>query len=122
MPPPRGMFHVHLVRGDALDEACMGEDVDELLDRRKGRYVDFARTHLLQRVSPLASTSQAPARVATAHPRSRTLERSQQRPRTTPGREGTSTGIPQGPTDPSGSSSQALLGRLSYPPDLMAQC
>ena len=48
VPPPRGMFHAHLLRGDALDKACAGMDADELLDRIKGRYVDFARTHLLQ--------------------------------------------------------------------------
>ena len=44
------MFHGHLLRGDALDEACEGTDADEFLDRRKGRYTNFARTHLLQRV------------------------------------------------------------------------
>ena len=48
VPPPRGMFHGHLLRGDALDEACEGTDADEFLDRRKGRYIDFAYTHLLQ--------------------------------------------------------------------------
>ena len=32
IPPPHGMFHAHFLRGDALDEACVGEDVDELLD------------------------------------------------------------------------------------------
>ena len=47
VPPPRGMFHGHLLKGDALDEACEGMDADEFLDRRKGRYVDFSRTHLL---------------------------------------------------------------------------
>ena len=47
IPPSRGMFHAHLLRGDALDKACAGEDVDELLDQRKGRYADFTRTHLL---------------------------------------------------------------------------
>ena len=121
VPPPRGIFHAHLLRGDALDEACEGMEADELLDWKKGRYTDFTRTHLLQRVGPIASTSQAPTRVAATHPRPRTLERSQQRPRTTLGGEGTSTSIPQGPADPSSSSSQALLGRLSCPPDLMAQ-
>ena len=54
------MFHGHLLRDEALDEACEGEAADELLDRRKGRYVDFAHTHLLQRVGPDVSTSQAP--------------------------------------------------------------
>ena len=72
------MFHGHLLRGDALDEACEGMDADEFLNRRKGRYADFARTHLLQRVGPGASTSQAPARAAVPRSRPRTLERSQQ--------------------------------------------
>ena len=57
VPPPRGMFHTHLLRGDALDEACEGMDADKLLDRRKGRYADFARTHLLQLVGPGSLTS-----------------------------------------------------------------
>ena len=60
--PPHGIFHTHLLRGDALDEACLGEDADELRDRSKHRYSEFARTHLLQRVGLAASTSQAPAR------------------------------------------------------------
>ena len=47
VPPPHGMFQWHLLRDEALNEACEGMDADELLDRRKGRYVDFARTHLL---------------------------------------------------------------------------
>ena len=60
--PPNNMFHTHLFRGDALDEACLGEDADELCDRRKCRYSEFAHAHLLQRVAPAASTSQAIAR------------------------------------------------------------
>ena len=108
-----------MLKGDALDEACTGEDVDELLDRRKGRYTDFARTHLLQRVGPSASTSQAPTRVAVPHSRPHTLERSQQCPRTVSGGEGTSTGAPQHTSDPSSSSSQTLLGRLACLPDSM---
>ena len=83
------MFHGHLLRGDALDEAYEGTDADEFLDLRKGRYTNFARTHLVQRVGPSGSTSQAPARAAGPHPRPRTLERSQQCPRTVPGGEGT---------------------------------
>ena len=98
------MFHRHLLRDEALDEACEGIEADELLDWRKGRYVDFACTHLLQRVGPSASTSQAPARVAVPRSRPRTLERSQQHPRTVSGREGTSTGAPQDTSGPSSSS------------------
>ena len=41
------MFHTYLLKGDALDEAYVGEDADEFLDRRKGRYADFAHAHLL---------------------------------------------------------------------------
>ena len=89
LPPPRGMFHAHLLKGDALDEACAGEDVDELLDRRKGRYSDFACTHLLQVVGPNTLTSQTPARAAAPHSRPRTLERPQQCPQTVPGGEAT---------------------------------
>ena len=59
--PPHGMFLTHLLEGAALDEAYLGEDVDELCDRRKHRYSEFAHTQLLQRVSPVASSSQAPA-------------------------------------------------------------
>ena len=87
------MFHGHLLRDEALYEACEGMDADEFLDRRKGRYVDFARTHMLQRVGPSTLTSQAPARAVVPRYRPRTLERSQQRPRTTRGGEGTSIGI-----------------------------
>ena len=58
--PPRGMFHAHLLRGDALDAARRGADADELRDRSKRRYQEFARAHLLQRVGPGISTSQAP--------------------------------------------------------------
>ena len=86
------MFHGHLLKGDALDEACEGTNVDKFLDRRKSRYTDFARTHLLQRVGPSGLTSQAPARAAGSRPRPRTLERSQQRPWIVPGGEGTSAG------------------------------
>ena len=60
--PPHGMFYTHLLRGDALNEACTGEDADELCDRSKHRYSEFTRTHLLQRVRPDASTPQAPIR------------------------------------------------------------
>ena len=62
VPPPHGMFHTHMLRGDALDEAWSKEDADEFRDRSKRRYSKFARTHLLQRVGPVASTSQAPAK------------------------------------------------------------
>ena len=78
------MFHAHLLRGDALDEACAGEDVDEFLDRSKSRYSDFSRTHLLQRVGSDTSTSQAPVRAAIPRSRPRTLERPQHSPRTVP--------------------------------------
>ena len=47
VPPPHGIFHDHLLRGDTLDELCSGEDVDELYNRRKCRYSEFARAHLL---------------------------------------------------------------------------
>ena len=53
--PPHGMFHAHLLKGDALDEACLGEDADELCDMRKHRYSEFTCAHLLQRVGPAAS-------------------------------------------------------------------
>ena len=113
------MFHAHLLRGDTLDEACVGMDADELLDRRKGRYVDFAHSHLLQRVGPSASISQAPARVVVPRSRPRTLERSQQHPHTVSGWEGTSIGAPQDTSSPCSSSSQTLLGCLAYPLDSM---
>ena len=32
VPPPHGMFHGHLLRDEAIDEACEGMDADELLD------------------------------------------------------------------------------------------
>ena len=67
------MFHGHLLRDEALDEACEGKDADELLEWRKGRYADFAHTHLLQRVGLDASTSQAPVRMAVSRSRPRTL-------------------------------------------------
>ena len=105
IPPPHGMFHGHLLRDEALDEACEGVDVDELLDRRKGRYVDFVRTHLLQRVGPGALTSQASTRVVVPRSRPRTLERSQQHPWTVSGGEGTSIGAPRDTSGPSSSSS-----------------
>ena len=60
--PPYGMFHTHLLRGDAIDEVCLREDADEFWDKSKRRYSEFARVHLLQRVGPTASTSQAPTR------------------------------------------------------------
>ena len=60
--PPYGIFHTYLLRGDGLDEACLGEDADELCDRRKRRYSEFTRAHLLQRIGPAAFTSQVPAR------------------------------------------------------------
>ena len=45
--PPNGMFHTHLLRGDALDKAYLGKDIDELCDRREHRYSEFAHAHLL---------------------------------------------------------------------------
>ena len=65
--PPRGIFHAHLLRGDAFDAACMRVDVDELCNRRKCHYFEFDLTHLLQRVGPDASTSQAPVRALNSH-------------------------------------------------------
>ena len=57
---PRGMFHGHSLQGDALGAARGGVDADELRDRSKRRYQEFARAHLLQRVGPNASSSRAP--------------------------------------------------------------
>ena len=45
--PPHGIFHTHLLRGDSLDDSCLGEDVDELCDRRKHRYLEFTHAYLL---------------------------------------------------------------------------
>ena len=50
--PPRGMFHAHLLRGEALAAALQGTDADELCDRSKRRYHEFARAQLLQHVGP----------------------------------------------------------------------
>ena len=55
--PPRGMFLTHLLEGAALEEGYLGEDADELYDRRKCRYSEFSHTQLLQRVSPAAFSS-----------------------------------------------------------------
>ena len=64
--PPHDMFLTHLLEGAALDKACLGEDTDELCDRRKHRYSDFSHAHLLQRVAPATSSLQAPASGATS--------------------------------------------------------
>ena len=52
------------------------------------------------------------------------MERPQQRPRVATAGEGTSAGAPQGTAVPSGSGSdsQAILGRLGCPPDMMVRC
>ena len=55
LPPPRGMFHGHLLRGEALAAALRGTDAEGLCDMSQRRYLDFARAQLLQRVSPAAS-------------------------------------------------------------------
>ena len=55
LPPPRGMFHGHLLRGEALAATLRGTDADGLCDMSQRRYLDFARVQLLQRVSPAAS-------------------------------------------------------------------
>ena len=57
--PPRGMFHTHLLRGEALAAAFRGTDADELCDRSKRRYLEFARAQLLQRVGPADPLFQA---------------------------------------------------------------
>ena len=48
LPPPRGMFHGHLLRGEALAAALRGTDAEGLYDMSRHRYLDFARTQLLQ--------------------------------------------------------------------------
>ena len=48
--PPRGMFHTHLLRGEALAIAYQGTNADEVCDRSKRRYLEFTRAQLLQRV------------------------------------------------------------------------
>ena len=65
---------------------------------------------------------QAPTRAPAPHPRPSTLERPQQRSHTVLVGESTSTGVPQSTSGPSSSSSQAVLGRLAYPPNLMTRC
>ena len=50
--PPCGMFHAHLLRGEALAAALQGTDADELCDRSKRRYHEFVRAQLLQHVGP----------------------------------------------------------------------
>ena len=55
LPPSRGMFHGHLLRGEALAVALRETDAEGLYDMSRRRYLDFARTQLLQRVSPTAS-------------------------------------------------------------------
>ena len=59
--PPRGMFHTHLLRGEALAAAYQGIDADELCDKSKRRYHEFARAQLLQRVGPVDPLFQAVA-------------------------------------------------------------
>ena len=61
LPPPRGIFHGHLLRGEALAAALRGTDAEGLYDMSRRRYLDFARTQLLQRVSPAASPPQTAA-------------------------------------------------------------
>ena len=46
--PPRGVFHGHLLRGEALAAALRGTDAEGLYDMSRHRYLDFARTQLLQ--------------------------------------------------------------------------
>ena len=53
------MFHAHLLRGEALAAAYQGIDADELCDRSKCRYLEFAHAQLLQRVGPVDPLFQA---------------------------------------------------------------
>ena len=53
------MFHAYLLRGEALVAARQGIDADELCDRSKRRYHEFARSQLLQRVGPADPLFQA---------------------------------------------------------------
>ena len=59
--PPCRMFHTHLLRGEPLATAFRGTDADELCDRSKRRYLEFARAQLLQRVGPADPLFQATA-------------------------------------------------------------
>ena len=61
LPPPRGMFHGHLLRGETLAAALRGTDAEGLYDMSRRRYLDFARAQLLQRVSPAVSPPQTTA-------------------------------------------------------------
>ena len=61
VPPPHGMFHAHLLRGKALAAAYQGIDADELYDRSKCRYHEFAHAQLLQPVGPADPLFQATA-------------------------------------------------------------
>ena len=61
LSPPHGMFHGHLLRGEALATALRGTDAEGLRDMSQRRYLDFARAQLLQRVSPAASPTQTTA-------------------------------------------------------------
>ena len=70
-------------------------------------------------MGPSASTSQTLARIAVPRSRPRTLERSQQRPQTVSGGEGTSIGASRDTSGPSSFGSQILLGHLACLPDLM---
>ena len=61
VPPPRGIFHGHLLRGEALAAALRGVDAEGLCEMSRHRYLEFARAQLLQRVSPAASPPQVAA-------------------------------------------------------------
>ena len=61
LPLPRGVFHGHLLRGEALAAALRGTDAEGLYNISRRCYLDFARTQLLQRVSPAASPPQTTA-------------------------------------------------------------
>ena len=58
LPPPRGVFHGHLLRGETLAAALRGTDAEGLYEMSRRRYLDFTRAQLLQRVSPAASPLQ----------------------------------------------------------------
>ena len=61
VPPPHGMFHAHLLRGEALAAAHRGFDTEGLCEMSRRRYLEFARAQLLQRVSLATSPPQVPA-------------------------------------------------------------
>ena len=61
LPPPRGMFHGHLLRGEVLAAALRGTDAEGLYDMTRRCYLDFAHAQLLQRVSLAASPPQTTA-------------------------------------------------------------